>query len=107
MCDFAKGDLVVCVDASPPCHATTARSHALARQYCRRGAVYRIEHVCFSWSKLHPRMLSLQFEGIDSSPTAGFAAARFRKLNDTADDAEMIARIKRCKPIKEFEPCNH
>ena len=37
-------------------------------------------------------------------PEHGFGAGAFRPLNDTENDAELIARIKNCLPQRQREP---
>ncbi|MCW2405063.1 hypothetical protein M2336_001692 [Sphingobium sp. B1D7B] len=42
-------------------------------------------------------ILVLVFDGLYPG---GYTADRFRPLNDAEDDAELIARIKNCKPAR-------
>lgn len=93
MGDFKPGDLVVCVDARPHCRDPLAPG--LHRGRCYR--VYDIDREIPSqvWLVEHVGMKAR--DGRQYS----FNRDRFRKLNDEADDAELIERIRKCKPVRE------
>ena len=78
------GDLVVCVDASrPDCPG-----------FLKEGRVYTVA----SLGELGGYFL------LEVEPPhwafGGFAARRFRKLNDGGQNAKLIERIRNCKPAK-------
>lgn len=104
MSDFAPGDLVVCVDAGP-CRCGCG----LVNPSLQLGRHYRIKSVVV-WpaSRSGTPILCLGLASFMSLPNHMplIAARRFRKLNDGEEDAELIARIKQCKPVKipELQP---
>lgn len=96
MSAIGPGDLVVCVDDGPP-PGWLGPKHKLR---VAKGRAYRVVHafpslagISFSFGWNEPATLS-----------GGYGAWRFRKLNDGTDDAELIAAIKSCRPIKQQEP---
>ena len=93
--DIGPGDVVVCVDAhSPSFEVVNVASNARLRRFLVRGRHYRVTD-CF----VYQERLWLELQG--QPCFGGFDANRFRKLNDGEDDAELIARIKSCKPVRE------
>lgn len=90
--DIKPGDLVICVDTGPfNCGVTRHTGKSL-----RKGRVYRVAalsnsrpdsagHVC----GCPDLVMSCGVFGLEF---------RFRRLNDGDDDAELIARIKNCRP---------
>jgi hypothetical protein len=99
MSDFAPGDLVECIK---PFHGDTererrilARVGTLGRQTFRVTSYYTTRGGKWRWITL---------AGVDPSPAHGFNANHFRKLNDGTDDAELIERIRNCKPVRERHP---
>lgn len=94
--DIQPGDVVVCVDARP--HPSFGGSGL------REGCHYRVTAVGGAgWSDAFPdrRSPGLKIAGVQSgSPNGYFSGRRFRKLNDEPDNAELIERIRACKPVK-------
>ena len=85
--DIGPGDLVQCVDADnlrnslPP---------------LRNGGLYRVERMVKTDRFGHP---GVKLVGLPVTSTGwGYRTDRFRKLNDGEDDAELIARIRKCSP---------
>lgn len=58
------------------------------------GRVYRVVAVYFDE---HGRLYDFAEAPI---PDGGWCDRHFRKLNDAADDAKLVARIKNCRPAK-------
>jgi hypothetical protein len=80
------GDLVICVNAAAP-HPTCARQLAVVGRI-KQGAVYRVSGTL--WLHGEP---GLQLKGIDHSPTEGWRAARFRKVEPA--DSWFTASIRK------------
>lgn len=95
MSNIGPGDLVVCVDASPrqgfrpaPC------------SFLEEGRYYLI---AFAGQFRGIPGVLLKGDPNNRMPgyeKTGWHADRFRKLNDEPDNAELIARIRKCKPMK-------
>jgi hypothetical protein len=92
--DIQPGDVVVCVDdrVSPGSPVVNVR----------KGRIYRVSalgptlpHDMYG----HARSVFL-VAVVARAPTGAFAEPRFRKLNDEPDNAELIERIKSCRPMK-------
>lgn len=94
--DIRRGDVVVCVSTDPrlgdnlPGATTALRLLGVGRHYRVIGVI-------------PPAALCLS--GVTHPFGGGYHVARFRKLNDGEEDAELIARIKSCKPIKQPAIC--
>lgn len=103
--DIRPGDLVVCVDDSPP-----RRPYFVKRGWhsfpIKRGTILRVRDIalseCGKPGLLFVGHVAGHYErtGIEMV----YHPSRFRKLNDGEDDAELIERIKQCKPIRQPEP---
>jgi hypothetical protein len=92
MSDIQAGDVVICVDARP---GPIPNSLDL-----RHGCLYRVRRTSRGHSG--KRILFLCEQRADDF--TGFYPARFRKLNDEPDNAELIERIRKCRPMKIGEP---
>mgnify|MGYP006935482359 CR=1 FL=1 len=96
MSDIQPGDVVVCVDdrpGSPPIDPGVR----LSRTY----RVTAVTHLSAPHTLFGEDGGGLALEGVrPPDDRQFFAAARFRKLNDEADDADLIARIRACKPTR-------
>jgi hypothetical protein len=91
MSDIQPGDVVVCVDDRPPNNIVPERP-AL-----RRGYFYRVAKIAPAPETGRLMAGMIGHECGDGRHWCWFVS-RFRKLNDTADDAALIARIKGCQP---------
>ena len=97
MSDIQAGDVVVCVDASLP--------PGLIPIGLVQWRAYRIAAVFPGKVSNLPAVTLVS--GPDASRVTrdgGFGVERFRKLNDGTDDAELIERIRKCKPARQPEP---
>lgn len=97
--DWKAGDLAVCVDATSPPHCAPPDDITTAcMAFLVRGRAYRVSCVSSEFGRL--------WLNLDGAPVSGaaYAAERFRKLNDGEDDAELIQRIKSCRPAKVNHP---
>jgi hypothetical protein len=97
--DIRAGDLVVCVDG---------RLHpASHKMELVEGRHYRVRFVD-PVSRPHPVFGmddgELRLQGVAPDVRSGFAACRFRKLNDEADDLALIEMIKGRRPVETAEP---
>jgi hypothetical protein len=96
--DIRAGDVVVCVDASECGDRGTPNSGLLVD-----GGFYRVSCLGFpvAWAPEGDICCGLILAGIRSvNPDGSFHPDRFRKLNDEPDNAELIERIRRCRPVK-------
>lgn len=101
MSDIGPGDVVVCVDARP-CSRSAVRFPYRFRGIYRVGAVW-VNPPCPD--RLHVLMEGEQPYHIKGDPwPLGWNVGRFRKLNDGEDDAELIERIKTCRPVRQGVP---
>lgn len=105
MAPFEPGDVVVCVDASPPRIARSERMKALVRAVCRLGAVHRVADVRVAWGRRSKGRTALVLQGIDSNPAAGFDAERFRKIDDEVTEEFRVQMRSLGKPVTAPEPC--
>lgn len=101
MSAIGPGDLVVCVDSSSPIgrrgRLTDADIRA-CRAFLVNGRSYRVS------AYIPVGLLRLVGDPWPDHVPGGYGIRRFRKLNDGTDDAELIERIRKCKPIR--EPAN-
>lgn len=98
MSAIGPGDLVVCVNATPKAVWT----EYLGGPYMplRLGRHYRVCRLTTTPSGER----GVELFGVSNAvPHRGWDINRFRKLNDGTDDAELIKRIRKCKPIKELQ----
>lgn len=98
MSDIQPGDLVVCINVSDADAPHPRRRAALAR--LRVGRHYRVLGTGMAPLGGAPSLRLAGVGNADINPLYKdlWREWRFRKLNDGADDAELIARIKSCKP---------
>jgi hypothetical protein len=91
------GDLVVAVDCDCGDHAFEMPSALLVI-----GRAYRVRKISPKETYYGECPCGVHLAEIpDRGPLdSGFCGARFRKLKDSADDAELIERIKSCQPEK-------
>lgn len=82
--DIKPGDLVVCVDDAP-CYGCGARPDF------KENGVYRV---------VRTDGVRIGVEGRIHAWHPDAFAHRFRKLNDEPDNAELIERIKACRPVR-------
>jgi hypothetical protein len=100
MSDFAPGDVVVCVDAKPRPEWVAYLGSANYLPL-RLNAIYRVVGL----SRRDGLFLAGHAPIIcHDGELRGYDANRFRKLNDGTDDAELIERIRNCKPVREGVP---
>lgn len=88
------GDLVVCVDDSP-CKCCGGRPPYALRAHYRVTGFYPGNEKFLVFAQVNPEWLSPECR-----QHQGHNPARFRPLNDSNDDAELIERIKSCKPVE-------
>lgn len=90
---WRAGMLAVCVDATP---SPVWGSCGLVER-----KIYRVVGIdCVRPHSLFGEGLCIFVEGATIQRRVGHHTARFRPLNDAEDDAELIARIKNCKPAR-------
>lgn len=89
--DIQPGDLVVCVDV-PDWPFSPAGIGV--------GRTYRVAETFLGMNARYERAMGLTLVGFDHSPMHGIQASHFRKLNDEPDNAELVERIRKCRPIK-------
>lgn len=96
MSDFNVGDVVVCVDAAPCRNPEASPTINLTLH-----RAYRVSFIRPSFEASGDYHILVDGErphGVSRYGSLGWDSARFRKLNDGDDDAELIARIKNCRP---------
>jgi hypothetical protein len=96
--DIGPGDPVVCVDAllHLPCDGWAPQ----------RGRYYRVADV-FDGEDTIGGLSGIGVDLVEDptpDPERAWPIEMFRKLNDGEDDAELIARIKNCSPVREGVP---
>lgn len=96
MTDIQPGDVVVRVSGS--------------NRFMRVGTTIRVADLCSHdqpWDAEYGTV-GLLFDGYAGQAPGEFCDCfcprNFRKLNDEPDNAELIERIRKCKPIKIGEP---
>jgi hypothetical protein len=96
MSGIGPGDLVVCVYTGQLVYGPRVRN-------IRKGATYRVST---TFTDPMDGGLVLRLVGVCANDTRlrGYCHTRFRKLNDEPDNAELIADIKRCRPMKTEQP---
>ena len=102
--DWKVGDLAVCVASGKvPCPHTAHVFHLGVSR--KEGRTYRVVGQEVAKSIRGPRTgLPCGCIALKMECGASGVIHRFRKLNDGTDDAELIARIKRCQPLPTKEP---
>lgn len=90
--DIQPGDVVVCVDAGP---SPLRYSYPQDAGRLRAGRHYRVTGL-----RHHNRRPGATLAEVAADNPFGFYIDRFRKLNDESDNAELIAKIRACKPIR-------
>ena len=103
---FRKGMAVACVDDHPCACCGHSR--------LKVGRVYRIVSVEFGqrvgsnggWNTWPAHLVCLDI-GLDCCRSGYWLSERFRPLVDEEDDAELIAKIKACKPVRALAPNRH
>lgn len=92
MKDIGPGDVVVCVNDDPCSTPGCGENYGVAK-----GKTYRVAttHPVDNWT-------GLTLVGVDIGRMhLSIPHWKFRKLNDEPDNAELITKIRACKPIKE------
>lgn len=100
--DWKAGDIAVCVaDGVIRCPHRNDTVHTGRVTHARKGGIYRVTSTAPSYVETGDFFcgcIDLRLEGAGAG-----VSSRFRKLNDEPDDAKLIARIKKCKPIRSRE----
>lgn len=95
MSDIQAGDVVVCINAEPIDFGIVIAAG---------GGLVRGRHYRVRYPFADVGIPCLMLHGDPLGQEDGRLALRFRKLNDGTDDAELIARIRKCKPVRQPEP---
>ena len=99
MSALGPNDVVVCVDV-----AHRGEWPASPIKFVKLGGVYRIKLVGECRGTPAVQLIGDPNNAVSGYERHGYHADRFRKLNDGTDDAELIERIRKCKPVRESQP---
>ena len=92
--DIGAGDVVVCVDGS-------ASPEPYVGEHVVEGTYYRVLGLTEGrLSGTSEHVAGLLIFADDKANRIGWRITRFRKLNDEPDNAELIERIRKCRPVK-------
>ena len=96
--DIQPGDVAVCVNVSTITYWWQGEFFICEGKGLIRGRAHLVVSTFLDLGQLCVRLRNDndEYEGV-----VGRLASRFRKLNDGEVDAELIARIKSCQPVKQ------